>query len=116
MNQWRAMALDADDDMITEIFNSPEVAYIEADTRVHLNDALAQTNAPEGLNRLSHAEPGQGTYVFDTSAGSGITAYVVDTGVRITHSEFEGRATFGANFINNVVSTFKPGHDQRFPH
>jgi hypothetical protein len=46
LNQWRAMALDADDDMITEIFNSPEVAYIEADTKVHLNDALAQTNAP----------------------------------------------------------------------
>jgi subtilisin family serine protease len=102
LNQWRAMALDADDDMITEIFNSPEVAYIEADTKVHLNDALAQTNAPPGLNRLSHAAAGEGTYVFDTTAGSGITAYVVDTGVRITHSEFEGRATFGANFINNV--------------
>ncbi|KEY68356.1 hypothetical protein S7711_01134 [Stachybotrys chartarum IBT 7711] len=102
LNTWRAMALDADDDMANEIYNSAEVAYIEADTRVSLNAALAQTNAPPGLNRLSHAEAGQANYIFDTTAGAGITAYVVDTGVKVTHTEFEGRATLGANFIDQV--------------
>lgn len=105
MNKWRAMALDADDLMINDIFNSEEVAYIEADTKVSLSAAVAQTNSPPGLNRLSHAQAGESTYVFDDSAGEGITAYVVDTGIRITHTEFEGRATFGGNFVNNVVST-----------
>ncbi|KAJ0142141.1 hypothetical protein HZ326_15042 [Fusarium oxysporum f. sp. albedinis] len=104
MNKWRAMSLDADDLMVQDLWNSDEVAYIEADTKVQLNAAIAQVNAPPGLDRLSHAKVNQDTYVFDDSAGEGITAYVVDTGIKIDHSEFEGRATFGANFINNVVS------------
>lgn len=103
LNTWRAMALDADDAMANDIYNSAEVAYIEADTKVSLSAALAQTNAPPGLNRLSHAQAGQANYIFDTTAGAGITAYVVDTGVKVTHTEFEGRATLGANFIDQVV-------------
>lgn len=109
MNTWRAMALDADDDMVNDIFNSDEVDYIEADTMVQASAAVAQTNAPPGLNRISHARAGAANYVFDDSAGQGITAYVVDTGIRTTHSEFEGRATFGANFVNNV-NTDENGH------
>ena len=104
MNNWRAMALDAGDDDIVSIFNSDEVEYVEADTKVKASATLMQTNAPPGLERISHAERGQKGYVFDESAGKGITAYVVDTGIRVSHNEFEGRAEFGANFINDVVS------------
>ncbi|KAM5355225.1 hypothetical protein ACJ41O_001871 [Fusarium nematophilum] len=102
MNKWRAMSLDADDLMVQELFDAEEVAYIEADTHVQLNSAIAQVNAPPGLNRLSHTEPNDSTYIFDDTAGEGITAYVVDTGIRTTHTQFEGRATFGGNFVNNV--------------
>ncbi|KPM45942.1 hypothetical protein AK830_g632 [Neonectria ditissima] len=102
MNKWRAMTLDADDDMVQDLYNAEEVAYIEADTKVNLTGAIAQINATPGLNRLSHSAPNSDTYIFDDSAGEGITAYVVDTGIRTTHTEFEGRATFGANFINDV--------------
>ncbi|TQS32342.1 hypothetical protein Golomagni_07343, partial [Golovinomyces magnicellulatus] len=109
MNTWRAMALDADDAMVKDMFNSDEVDYIEADTMVQASAAVAQTNSPPGLNRISHAQAGANTYVFDDSAGQGITAYVVDTGTRTTHTEFEGRATFGANFVNNV-DTDENGH------
>ncbi|KAK7416354.1 hypothetical protein QQX98_005299 [Neonectria punicea] len=102
MNKWRAMTLDADDDMVQDLYNAEEVAYIEADTKVNLTGAIAQINATPGLNRLSHSAPNTETYIFDDTAGEGITAYVVDTGIRTTHTEFEGRATFGANFINDV--------------
>ncbi|KAF4441455.1 putative alkaline protease (oryzin) [Fusarium austroafricanum] len=102
MNQWRAMALDADDLTVQDLWKSKEVAYIEADTRVQASAAIAQVNAPPGLDRLSHKQAGQDTYVFDDSAGEGITAYVVDTGIKTDHSEFEGRATFGGNFVNQV--------------
>ena len=103
MNKWRAMLLDADDDMIQEIYHSDEVEYVEADTRVAASTLVAQTNAPVGLNRLSHRAAGADTYVFDNSAGEGITAYVLDTGVLTTHSEFGDRASWGANFINEIV-------------
>ncbi|KAF4989241.1 hypothetical protein FGRMN_9254 [Fusarium graminum] len=102
MNKWRAMSLDADDITVQDLWNSNEVAYIEADTRVQHHAAIAQVNAPPGLDRLSHSTPNKDTYIFDDSAGEGITAYIVDTGIKIDHSEFEGRATFGANFINDV--------------
>ena len=71
-----------------------------------------QDGAPNGLARLSSSQPNpetQGTYAFDSTAGQNITIYVVDTGVRVTHVEFEGRATMGANFINRV-NTDENGH------
>lgn len=48
-------------------------------------------------------------YVYDSSAGHGTYNYVVDTGVRLTHSEFEGRAVWGFNAVNNI-STDNFGH------
>ncbi|UKZ75330.1 hypothetical protein TrVFT333_003011 [Trichoderma virens FT-333] len=109
MHTWRAMALDADDDMIKNIFDAEEVAYIEADTKVQNTALVAQTNATPGLIRISNRNVGAANYIFDTSAGTGITAYVVDTGIRVTHTEFEGRATFGANFVN-TNNTDENGH------
>ncbi|PTB68791.1 protease [Trichoderma citrinoviride] len=108
MHTWRAMALDADDVMIKDIFDAEEVAYIEADTKVQHAALVAQTNATPGLIRLSNKSVGGQNYIFDNSAGEGITAYVVDTGIRTTHTEFEGRATFGANFVNS--DTDENGH------
>ncbi|KAK5659278.1 hypothetical protein OQA88_1371 [Cercophora sp. LCS_1] len=109
MSGWRAMALEADDRTITEIFTSDEVAFIEQDAYIDLLATLTQGGATSGLARISHAEAGERDYVFDETAGEGITAYVVDTGIRITHSEFEGRATWGGNFVNNV-DTDENGH------
>ncbi|KAG6015032.1 hypothetical protein E4U54_004425 [Claviceps lovelessii] len=100
MNSWRAMALDADDAMISDINRANEVAYVEADQWIHASATISQTNAPPGLQRLSETRPGQASYLFDESAGEGVTVYVVDTGVRISHVEFQGRASHGANFAD----------------
>lgn len=100
----RALVLEADDLMINSIFEDPAVEYIEQDAKVQLNAKLVQGAATTGLGRLSHEQPGNRSYIFDSTAGEGITAYVVDTGVRVTHEDFGGRAEFAANFVNNVVS------------
>ncbi|KAF4458559.1 alkaline protease (oryzin) [Fusarium albosuccineum] len=102
INKWRATSLAADDDMINEIFNNDEVAYVEADTTISIHATSRQADAPAGLARISHAQAGASEYVFDDSAGKGITVYVIDTGIKITHSEFDGRATWGANFVDQV--------------
>lgn len=104
LGTWNAMALEADDRMMNQIFDADEVSYIEADTRVRLSALSTQGQATTGLARISHADTGEAGYVFDSTAGQGITAFVVDTGIRVTHSEFQGRATFAANFVNDVVS------------
>ncbi|KAG5994775.1 hypothetical protein E4U52_000771 [Claviceps spartinae] len=103
MNKWHAMALDADDGLIEDINRANEVAYVEADQWMHTSGTVSQANAPLGLQRLSQkVQPGKGkgSYRFDESAGEGIMVYVVDTGVRISHEEFQGRASYGANFVD----------------
>ncbi|KAL2258709.1 hypothetical protein VTK26DRAFT_7874 [Humicola hyalothermophila] len=109
VGRWRAMSLEADDLLINELFSAREVSYIEQDAYINLN--AMQGRATTGLARLSHSTPSARNrpYTFDSSAGEGITVFVVDTGIRISHSDFEGRATWGANFINNV-DTDENGH------
>jgi subtilisin family serine protease len=62
---------------------------------------LSQRDAPWGIARISHQQPSQdnrtSTYLYDSSAGEGVTVYIIDTGVNLSHEEFEGRATFGTN-------------------
>jgi hypothetical protein len=53
------------------------------------------------LDRIDQkARPLDGTYSYGTT-GSGVTVYVVDSGVRMTHSEFGGRATSGYDFVDS---------------
>ncbi|MBB6416581.1 S8 family peptidase [Streptomyces sp. AK010] len=77
----------------------PAVASVEQNQRVTL--AATQTNAPWGLDRVDQASlPLSGTYTYPDSAGSGVTVYVIDTGVRITHQQISGRASHGYDAVD----------------
>ncbi|MFE6527500.1 S8 family peptidase [Streptomyces rochei] len=78
----------------------PAVASVEQDQRVRLADTT-QANAPWGLDRIDQTSlPLSGTYTYPDSAGSGVTAYVIDTGVRITHQQISGRASYGYDAVD----------------
>ncbi|MGP4011527.1 S8 family peptidase [Streptomyces sp. 4N124] len=78
----------------------PAVASVEQNQRVQLTDTT-QSNAPWGLDRSDQTSlPLSGTYTYPDSAGSGVTVYVIDTGVRITHSEISGHATYGYDAVD----------------
>ncbi|KAI5921073.1 subtilase [Camillea tinctor] len=110
MGGWRALAMESDDLMMSEINNSEMVSYVEANQYIKAAALQTQTNAPDGLVRLSHADAGETGYTFDDSAGEGITAYVVDTGIMTTHEEFQGRAVMGFNAIEGSADTDENGH------
>jgi subtilisin family serine protease len=78
----------------------PAVASVEQNQTVHLTDTT-QSSAPWGLDRIDQAAlPLSGTYTYPDTAGSGVTAYVIDTGVRITHSQISGRASYGYDEVD----------------
>ncbi|MFD7442978.1 S8 family serine peptidase [Streptomyces sp. NPDC059909] len=62
-----------------------------------------QPNPPSwGLDRIDQrALPLNQSYTYPDPAGEGVTAYIIDTGVRITHSDFGGRASYGYDAIDN---------------
>eukprot|EP00547_Thalassionema_nitzschioides_P005855 CAMPEP_0194198806 /NCGR_PEP_ID=MMETSP0156-20130528/48_1 /TAXON_ID=33649 /ORGANISM="Thalassionema nitzschioides, Strain L26-B" /LENGTH=158 /DNA_ID=CAMNT_0038923631 /DNA_START=160 /DNA_END=632 /DNA_ORIENTATION=+ len=69
------------------------VDYVEQNMKVKL-DAVTW-----GIDRVDQRDlPLSNSFNTDGDAdGTGVYAYILDTGVQITHQEFEGRATWGAN-------------------
>lgn len=75
------------------------------------SDVVSQEEAGWGLGTISHRERGYLNYVYDSSAGAGTYVYVVDSGIRTSHSEFGGRATAGYNAIGSKKAhTDDTGH------
>ncbi|WP_299531393.1 S8 family peptidase [uncultured Streptomyces sp.] len=88
----------------------PAVASVEQDQKVH--STATQSNAPWGLDRIDQTNlPLSGTYTYPDSGGGSTTVYVLDTGVRITHQEISGRASYGYDFVDNdAVAQDGAGH------
>jgi subtilisin family serine protease len=67
------------------------VKFVEEDGVVTAD--VTQTNPPWGLDRIDQRNrPLSGTYTYNFT-GAGVRAYVIDTGIRTTHTQFGGRAS-----------------------
>ncbi|MFN2525488.1 MAG: S8 family peptidase [Actinomycetota bacterium] len=76
----------------------PRVAWIEQDTAVRA--VGTQSNPPWGLDRVDQRNlPLSSSYTYGPT-GSGVTAYIIDTGIRTSHSDFGGRARHGYDFVD----------------
>jgi subtilisin family serine protease len=79
------------------ISRDPRVDYVEADRVVTTSGT--QTNATWGLDRIDQrALDLDGTYTYETT-GAGVTAYIIDTGILLDHSEFTGRLVPGFDAV-----------------
>ncbi|KAH6572981.1 hypothetical protein BASA62_003159 [Batrachochytrium salamandrivorans] len=80
--------------------NHDDIAHLEEDRIMTIFDIQSRTPS-WGLTRISvrdHPSAADKTYDYPASAGTGVNAYIIDTGVFINHPEFEGRARLGKSF------------------
>ncbi|GAA1123129.1 MULTISPECIES: S8 family peptidase [Streptomyces violaceusniger group] len=79
----------------------PSVAKVVQNHRYTIKGT--QENPPSwGLDRIDQEDTqGDKKYTYPDSAGEGVTAYVIDTGVRTSHKDFGGRATSGFDAVDN---------------
>ncbi|GGU62865.1 S8 family peptidase [Lentzea flava] len=87
----------------------PDVDFVERNTVATIQDT--QSNPTWGLDRIDQASlPLDAKFTYPNTA-SNVTAYVLDTGIRKTHTEFENRASDGYDFIDDdTVAQDCQGH------
>ncbi|KAJ1565308.1 serine protease [Nowakowskiella sp. JEL0078] len=99
-------------EQLAEIRSNPVVSAVQRDGIVYISKLKTQSGAPWGLSRLSNRQeiPEDRSYTYQSDAGEGVTAYIVDTGVNIRHVDFEGRAVWGATIPDNDSDEDGNGH------
>ena len=76
---------------LSALQHNPNVEYIEQDQE--MSAVATQSSATWGIDRIDQRNrPLSGTYTYNTTA-SGVYAYVIDTGIYTSHSQFGGRAS-----------------------
>lgn len=103
-------------DIIDRIAVNPLVEKITQDFSIQAFDEVeTQENAPSHLVRLSQedsvTENDDLKYFYQKAfQGTGVTVYIIDTGVFVGHPEFEGRAELGPNFSTDFRNIDYIGH------
>lgn len=86
-------ALKAEPQAVLALLKQPKVRFVEQVGKVKL-----VSRPPWGLDRIDqYSLPMDGSF-RSTNEGADVSIYIVDTGVRASHSAFAGRMGEGANF------------------
>ncbi|CAG1982752.1 unnamed protein product [Fusarium graminearum] len=88
-----------DEETIKIIKANSTVLRVEPEQEYTVAAQVTQQSPPWGLSAISNAKPpsSKASYTYDSTAGEGVFAYVLDSGIYLEHEEFQGRAVFGAD-------------------
>ncbi|KAK1658890.1 peptidase S8/S53 domain-containing protein [Colletotrichum godetiae] len=116
IGNFHAYTGEFDEELLAEIEAKDEVNSLEPDSEASLTALTEVGDQPWGLaslssrTKLSSVDVDHQTYIYDTSAGTGTFAYALDSGIRISHPDFQGRAIKGINAWPEVAFDDDFGH------
>jgi len=91
---------ECDVETASQVADLEDVAAIEQAQMYYTN--AVQENPVWGLDRIDQRPSAlDNLYYYKDSAGAGVDVYCIDTGVRYTHTDFGGRASFGFTAFND---------------
>ncbi|MRR07193.1 MAG: S8 family peptidase [Deltaproteobacteria bacterium] len=100
-NALRGFAADLPEGAVRGLSHNPNVEFIEADQTISLGILTEQSVSTWNLDRIDQRQlPLDGFFGY-SNAGTGVTAYIIDTGIRTSHSEFTGRASIGYDAVGD---------------
>jgi serine protease len=97
-----------DDAHVAALKAMPEVDFVEQNAVVKASklgevrqaDCSMQSGATWGITRTAEVHNDKNSYYSYGATGKGVTAYIIDTGIRCSHQEFAGRCTWGFDSAN----------------
>ena len=93
---------------VNALQHNPNVAYLEQDAVV--TASTVQTGATWGLDRIDQRDLPLSTTFSYLNTGVGVNAYIVDTGIRLSHTQFTGRVSSGFDAIDGGSADDCNGH------
>jgi Tol biopolymer transport system component len=93
----RGFSVELNEAQAVALSRNPQVEYVEEDSIVE--GASVQNSPTWGLDRVDQRSlPLNAAYSYANS-GAGVNVYIIDGGIRLTHSEFGGRAALAYDYV-----------------
>lgn len=92
---------------VSSLTQDERVELVEQDSTVSIADETivdtVQSGATWGLDRIDQrARPLSGTFTYNKT-GAGVRVYIIDTGIRTSHTQFGGRASYGYDAVDGSL-------------
>jgi subtilisin family serine protease len=89
-----------------------QIEGVEHVGRDHLV-SIEQATQSWGLDRIDQQNPEPDGKYNSTFSGRGVSVYIVDTGIRITHQDFSGRASVAYDAVDDDDNIYTPSTSDR---